>query len=112
MKEVSKATANSAVQGGSTPEAVIATEGKLQDKYQNAVTGLLMAGQNQKQHDKYLYESMGMNLDNQMAGNLAGKVGQWGQFGANVNAAGGGLMNAWANGAFDKKKPVATPTLT
>lgn len=102
MKEVSKATANSAVQGGATPESVIATEGKLQDKYQNAVTGLLMAGQNRKQQDKYLYENMGMNLDNQNSANLAGKIGQWGQNEANINAAAGGIMGAWANGAFDK----------
>lgn len=102
MKEVSKATANSAVQGGATPEAVIATEGKLQDKYQDAVMGVLTAGQKVKDRDKYLYENMGMNLDNQQAASLAGKIGQWNQFGANVNAAAGGIMGAWANGAFDK----------
>jgi hypothetical protein len=104
MQEISKSTANSAVQGGSTPEAVIATQGKLQDKYQNAVTGLLNTGEMLKQRDQYMYEGMGMNLDNQQAANLAGKVAQWGQFGQNVGAAGGALMNAWANGSYDKTK--------
>ena len=102
MKEVSKATANSAVQGGATPEAVIATEGKLQNKYQDAVTGLLTVGQQRKDRDKMLYEGLTMNLDNQQAGNLAGKVAQWGTFNNNVNAAAGGIMGAWANGAFEK----------
>lgn len=111
MKEVSKATANSAVQGGSTPEAVIATQGKLQDKYQDAVTGLLTAGQQRKDRDKYLYENMSMNLDQQQAGNLAGKVAQWGQFNQNVNAAAGGIMGAWAEGAFNKKPELPNPKM-
>lgn len=102
MKEVSKTTANSAVQGGATPEAVIATEGKLQNKYQDAVTGLLNVGQQRKDRDKMLYEGLTMNLDNQQANSLAGKVAQWGTFNNNVNAAAGGIMGAWANGAFDK----------
>ena len=102
MKEVSKATANSAVQGGATPESVIATEGKLQSKYQDAVTSLLNAGQQRKDRDKYLYEGIGTNLDNQNAANLAGKIGQWGQFGANVNQAAGNLMFSYANGGFGK----------
>lgn len=102
MKEVSKSTANAAVQGGSTPEAVIATQGKLQSKYQDAVTGLLTVGQQRKDRDKYLYENIGMGLDNLQAGNLAGKVAQWGTFSNNVNSAAGGIMNAWANGSFEK----------
>jgi hypothetical protein len=102
MKEVSKATANAAVQGGSTPEAVIATQGKLQSKYQDAVTGLLTVGQQRRDRDKYLYENLGMGLDNLQAGNLAGKVAQWGTFSNNVNSAAGGIMNAWANGSFEK----------
>ncbi len=103
MKEATKATTNAAIQGGETPESVIATQGNLQDKYQNAVSGLVQAGQQVKDRDRMVYESLGQNLDQQNAQSLAGKVGQWGQFGQNVGAAAGGLMSAWGAGAFDKK---------
>ena len=106
MKATSKAVANSAVQGGSTPEAVIATEGKLQDKYQNAIGAIIAQGDQLKQRDKYLYENMAMNLDNQKAMGLAGKVNQWGQFSQNVGGAASGIMNAWANGAFDRNNNI------
>lgn len=102
MKEARNATQNTAIQGGATPEAVIATEGKLQDKYQNAVGSLVAQGDHLKERDKMMYEGMGMNLDNQQAGSLAGKVNQWGQFQQNVGGATSGIMNAWANGGFDK----------
>jgi hypothetical protein len=100
MAEATKATTNAAIQGGATPESVIATQGKLADKYQNAVGNLVNAGENIRQRNRYLYENVGMGLDNQQAASLANKVNQWGQFQSNVGNAASGIMNAWAQGAF------------
>ncbi|MEI6059399.1 MAG: hypothetical protein WCR72_01770, partial [Bacteroidota bacterium] len=52
MKEATKATTNAAIQGGETPESVIATQGNLQDKYQNAVSGLVQGAQKVKDRDR------------------------------------------------------------
>ena len=110
MVESRKATTNAAIQGGATPEAVIATEGNLNDKYQNAIGSIVSQGEQLKQRDKYMYEGMGQTLDNAQANSLAGKVNQWGQFGQNVGGAASGIMNAWANGAFDAKPKTAKTT--
>lgn len=104
MAESRKATQNAAIQGGATPEAVIANEGKLNDKYQNAIGSLVAQGDQIKQRDKYLYEGMTPGIDNLYANSLANKVNQWGQFDQNMNSATSGIMNAWANGGFDKGK--------
>lgn len=110
MDETSKAVQNSAIQGGATPEAVIATQGKLQDKYQDAVTGVAAQGDSIKQRDKYMYENMGANLDNQQQANLNQKIANAGQVGANFSNASGAVLNAWANGAFAKSGTTASPT--
>ena len=103
MKATREATTNSAIQGGATPEAVIATEGKMQDKYQDAIGSLVAQGDQIKQRDRYMYEGLGQSLDNQQAMSNAQKIMQWGQFGQNVAGATSGIMNAWANGGFDGK---------
>ena len=70
MKEASSVLANKAVQGGATPEAVIAQQGMLQDKYQNALNDLTQIGEQKKQADKARYMAMSYALDNQKDGML------------------------------------------
>ena len=105
MDETNKSVQNSAIQGGATPEAVIATQGKLQDKYQDAVTDLAGQGEVIKQRDRFMYENLGANLDNQQQASLNQKIANAGQVGTNFNNASGAVLNAWANGAFAGKKP-------
>jgi len=108
MEQSRKATQNAAIQGGATAESVIASEDKLNGRYQDAVNSIVSQGDQIKQRDKYLYETQGMNLDNQQAQGLAQKVGNWKQFGENVGGATSGILSAWANGGFDKKDSTAT----
>ena len=103
MAEATKATTNAAIQGGATPEAVIATQGKLSDKYQNAIGNLVNVGESIRNRNNMMYQNLSYGLDNAQANNFAGKVGQWQNFSNNVNNAAGSLMNAWAQGAFVKK---------
>ena len=111
MKETRTATQNSAIQGGATPEAVIATEGKMQDRYQNAIGAITQHGDELKQRDKYLYENIGQNNDNLYAGSLAGKIAGFGQAQENINGAASGIMNAWANGAFNNESGASRASL-
>jgi len=103
FKDASKSLANQAVAGGSTPEAVIAQSGQNQKSYADAVTGLVGAGDQRKDQLNYQYQGMMQPLQANQANILAGKVNQWNQFGQNVSSASGNILNAWANGAFDKK---------
>lgn len=104
MKEAGKVISNTAVQGGATPEAVIAKQGNMQDKYQNAVTNMLSIGQQHKDNALSRYQYMTQGLDNQQQGLLQSKADSWNNFSNNIGGASGGLLNAWAMGAFDKKK--------
>lgn len=100
MRDNTKALANSAVQGGATPEAVIAQQGKQQTGYQNAVNSLLGQGENMKYRDKYLYESLGQNVDNLKLGSLQSKIQSWQNFGQTMSGAAGNVSSAYGAGAF------------
>lgn len=103
FKDASKGLANQAIAGGATPESVIAQSGQMNKTYADAVTGLVGAGDQRKDMIKSQEQQMMQPLEANQANILAGKVNQWGQFGQNVNSASGNILNAWANGAFDKK---------
>ena len=103
FKDASKSQANMAIAGGSTPEAVIAQSGEMNKTYADAVTGLVGAGDARKDNINYQYRGLMQPLEANQGNILAGKVNQWNQFGQNVSSSQGNILNAWANGAFDKK---------
>jgi len=94
---------NNAVTTGATAESQIAGAGELQKRYGQAVNQLASMGTQYKNQIKDRYQRMQMALDNERAGLLTGEAQKWGTFGQNLADVGGGLMNAWAFGAFDKK---------
>jgi len=103
MKEATKITANSSVQGGATPEAVVATEGKMQDKYQNAILGMSQAGQASKDQQLWRYQALNAQMFPTKMGLIQDNSQQWQNFNDNVSGATNSIMGAWANGAFQKK---------
>jgi len=103
FREASKGVANMAVAGGATPEAVIAQSGEMNKTYADAVTGMVGQGDIRKDNLKAQQQGMMQPLENNQANILAGKVQGWNQFGKNVADTSGNILNAWANGAFDKK---------
>lgn len=106
LKDSNKVVQNQAAAGGATPEAVIAQTGKTNDVYANAVNSLVGVGDERRNRAMYQYQGLMQPLQANQANILAGKVNSWNTFGNNVNSASGNILNAWANGAFDKKTKV------
>ena len=103
FKDTQKGLQNNAIAGGATPEAVVAGANQVNKSYSDAITGLLGQGDANKQRALYSYQGLMQPLQANQANILAGKVNQWNQFGKNVSSASGGILDAWANGAFDKQ---------
>lgn len=103
LKESNKVVQNQAAAGGATPEAVIAQTGKTNNVYADAVNTLVSQGDERRNRAMYQYQGLMQPLQANEANILAGKANQWNTFGKNVSSAGGNIISAWANGAFDKK---------
>jgi len=112
LKDSNKIVQNQAAAGGATPEAVIAQTGKTNNAYADAVSTLVGQGDERKNQAMYQYRGLMQPLEANQANILAGKVNSWNTFGNNVSSASGNILNAWANGAFDKKTNMGSgPTL-
>lgn len=103
FKDTQKGLQNNAIAGGATPEAVIAGAGQVNKSYGDAINGLLGQGDIAKQRAMYSYQGLMQPLQTNQANMLAGKVNQWNQFGKNISGATSGILDAWANGSFDKQ---------
>jgi len=95
MREATKISQNQAAQGGATPEAVIAQQGEMQDKYQNAVNQLLAVGEEKKQNTENRYLGLKNAMDDQQQQLLFNKAANWQGFQNNLNSALGNVAGAW-----------------
>lgn len=103
LKDSNKIVQNQAAAGGATPEAVIAQSDKTNNAYADAVSTLVGHGDERKNQSMYMYKGLMQPLEANQANILAGKANSWNTFGSNVASSSGNILNAWANGAFDKK---------
>lgn len=96
MRDASQVMQNQAAQGGATPEAVIAQQGELQDKYQNAINQLLAVGEQRKDNYENRYLGMKNALADQKQQLLFNKAANWQQFQNNLNGAMGNVAMAFS----------------
>lgn len=97
LQDASKILQNQTAQGGATPEAVIAQQGVLQDKYQNAINQLLAVGEQRKQGVENRYLGVKNSLDDQRQQLLFNKAANWQMFQNNLNNALGNVASAFSS---------------
>ena len=98
MKDSSKTLQNSAVAGGATPEAVIASQGEMNKGYNDAINNLVSIGDQRKDNVMFRYQGLMQPLEANQMNILQGKVNNWGQFAQNIGGATKGLMEAFGTG--------------
>ena len=98
MKDRQEALKNSAVAGGATPEAVIASQGESDKAYNDAVNNLVGMGDQRRDQTMYRYKGLMQPLEANQANILGNRVGQWQTFANNIGGAMKGLNDVWAAG--------------
>jgi len=111
MKERQEALKNSAVAGGATPEAVIASQGESDKAYNDAVNNLVGMGDQKRDQTMYRYKGLMQPLEANQANILGNRVGQWQTFANNIGGAMKGLNDVWAAGGFDTVTPTKKPPI-
>jgi hypothetical protein len=109
MKDSATALRNSAVAGGATPEAVIAGQGELQKRYNEALGNMAGMGTQYKDNMLNRHDILQQSLFGQKYNALQQQVNKWGNFQSNVTNASNGILGAWAYGAFDKQPGGTNP---
>jgi len=106
-----KTSRSNAVKSGSTPEAQVAMGGALQSKYADAVNSLVSNATAYRNNVQQRYDYKKAQTDANKRAFLDEEQQSWSQFGQNVAGASAGLVNAYAQGAFDRS-PKSTATKT
>ena len=104
MKKNLQSLNNSGVAKGMTDEGRVAAAGELNDRFAQGMSHIAGQGTAYKERLRESWRAEKNNLDGQKMGLQAADAAKWGQFGNNVANAGGSLLYAWGNGAFDSAK--------
>lgn len=99
-----KASKQSAVKRGATPEAQVAAGSALSGKYADAVNKLVSGATAYRQNIDRTYRSRKQGLEGQKRAFWQEEQQSWGNFGNNVAQTGAGLLKAYGTGDFDKTK--------
>lgn len=104
MKKNLQSLNNSGVAKGMTDEGRVAAAGELNDRFAQGMSRIAGQGTAYKERLRESWRAEKNNLEGQKMGVQAADAAKWGQFGNNVANAGGSLLYAWGNGAFDSAK--------
>ena len=104
MKKNLQSLNNSGVAKGMTDEGMVAAAGELNDRFAQGMSSIAANGTAYKERLRESWRAEKNNLEGQKMGVQAADAAKWGQFGNNVANAGGSMLYAWGNGAFDSAK--------
>ncbi len=97
-----------AVAAGATPEEQVAQQKNLGDSYNNMLDSLAEKSTAYKMQNQQAYDAAKLGLQNDETnmnlGILQSKISSGNNLASNFGAAGAGITNAWAEGAFKPKK--------
>ena len=110
MKKNLQSLNNSGVAKGMTDEGRVAAAGELNDRFAQGMSHIAGQGTAYKERLRESWRAEKNNLEGQKMGLQAADAAKWGQFGNNVANAGGSMLYAWGNGAFDSAKSGASGT--
>lgn len=93
---------NNAVSNQATPEAQVAAQGEMSKNHADAIGQILAAVQGKKDHMRMGRETQLNSLFGAKLNMAVQQAGVWDTLMQNIAGASGGIMDAWAQGAFKK----------
>jgi len=98
MKQAASASENTAAATGQTAESEIATKGKLQEKFSDALNKLAGYGTQYKDSQLNRYQNQLTDLFGGQVGLANSRIDDWRNFASNLSNATGNAAAAWGSG--------------